>query len=235
MISNHPYRLMSIPEKEAFVSAITKAAQKAKVRNPDLTHYIQSLECHLEALTKAYEKIKDIPVVTQLVKYDDIRDNGLINLRDYASICAMNNNVEWATAGETILSAYKDINWDIHRLRNADETSRIDNFLIVLKTYPRLVQAVTTINADHWVEEIELGQKHFKAAFGKYKEECKRCPIIDMQPIIKNLGIAIEQLFQYVNMRLEFAPNDELYAFNHKANDLIASYKARRKLQHLKN
>lgn len=227
MISNHPYRQMRIPEKQVFATKIAAAANKAKKANPDLGAHIQAVECHTEALKKAYERMSDNPIAAEMVEADDMRDNGLINLREYAAICASHHNVEWVRAGETILGVFKDISWDIHRLRNPDESIRVDNLLIILKTYPKLKKAIATMHAQHWVEEIEEGQLKFKEAHEKFKEQNENVVLIDLQPIVKNLGVALERLFQYINMRLEFMPNPELYNLAHKINDLIAAYKAK--------
>lgn len=231
MISNHPYRQMRIPEKGIFATEIAVAANKAKKSNPDLEPHIQAIECHTEALMKAYQRMCNNPIAAEMVEADDLRDNGLINLREYAAICTSHHDMEWVKAGELILGVFRDISWDIHRLRNSEESIRVDNLLIILKTYPKLKKAIATMHAKHWVDEIEEGQHKFKEAYQKFKEQNENLVLVDLQPIVKNLGVALERLFQYVNMRIEFMPNAELFNLAHKINDLISNYKAKRAAQ----
>ena len=134
-------------------------------------------------------------------------------------------NAAWAQAGQLIVNTYRKIGWDMDRMSYADETTRVDTLLSMLKNEPELRQAVETIQAQEWVTEIEEAQASFKQhSTARVDKTAAQEAKSNTVQAAKELGEAIAKEFRFIESEIEFYNKAELKDLVFKLNTIIAKY-----------
>lgn len=225
MIDGYYFQKMHINEKGNFASEVVGVSISFKASSPALAAHLLETETRLATFKKTLEKLSLVDISALMEADDNERDGGLVNLRDYAQVCASRSNAEWSQAGQKIVNTFKKVGWQMNEAPYGDETNRVDSFLNMLKTEPELQQAVTTIMGQDWVAEIESGQAKFKqhSAIRIDKnavEEAKS----NTSLAARELGIALDRMLRFIESEIEFYGKVELKTLVIKINEIISTY-----------
>lgn len=225
MIDGYYFQKMHINERGTFAAEVVGVATPFKVSSPNLATYILEVETRLAIYRKTLEKLSTVDLSSLIEADDDQRDNGLTNLRDYALLCSTRKNAEWAHAGQLIVNTYRKVGWDMDRMPYADETTRVDTLLSMLKNEPELKQAVATIQGQDWITEIEEGQASFKQhSAARVDKAVEQEAKSNTRQAADELGSAINKLFRFVESEIEFYNKPELKDLVMKVNIIIGRY-----------
>lgn len=225
MINGYYFQRMHVNEKGRFAVEALAAIAPLRANSPALAAHVQETEARLDAFQKSLQRLSTVDVSALIKADDDLRDSGLVNLRDYAQVCSARKNEEWAHAGQLIVNTFRKVGWQMHEAPYADETNRVDTLLEMLKEEEELKQAVAAIHAQDWVAEIEEGQARFKqhssARVDKAAaEEAKS----NTRQAAGELGKAIDKLFRFIDSEIEFYNKVELKELAVKINKVILTY-----------
>jgi len=225
MINGYYFQKMHINEKGTFAAEVADATAPFAATMPALAAYKKTVDDRLAIYRKSLEKLSMVDLSSLIESDDDHRDNGLTNLRDYAQLCTERKNAAWAQAGQLIVNTYRKIGWDMDRMAYADETTRVDTLLSMLKNEPELRQAVETIQAQEWVTEIEEAQASFKQhSTARVDKTAAQEAKSNTVQAAKELGEAIAKEFRFIESEIEFYNKAELKDLVFKLNTIIAKY-----------
>jgi len=156
-----PVSILSSAELNIFANRIVGVSNEALSDNP----YVVAL-CTLIAksnadLSDSLGKTIVSEYTSKLLMQDQARDQAFIGLRDFISSYTHDKNVEKKVAAITLASMIENIGNRIYSLGYAVESSKMNNLISNLGT-PQAQQAIDTIGAGDWFEQLTTTQEAFE-------------------------------------------------------------------------
>lgn len=226
MIEGYNYHDMRINEKGVFAKEVLAAAKPYGEKDPELKPLIDDASSKSEILSKALDRLSVADITKLMNEDDDQRDSGIANLESYALSCSKRKDPVWANAGQVVVNALRTVGWDMNYRSNKEETNLIDTFLLMVDSQENLKKALTTINAQEWIDEIRQGQASYVQHTALRKEAEKPGSSITSREAARDLGVAIDKLFRYINFQIEFKGSDTYATLADEINKTIADYRA---------
>lgn len=226
MIEPSLFQEMRINEKGAFADKVLAKANPYGEKDADMKAIIDEANTKNQIFGKALQKLSLVAITKLMHEDDDLRDSGISNLESYALSCSKRKDPEWASAGQVVVDALRAIGWDMNYRGNKEETKLIDLFLAQIEAQPTLKQALTTISAQGWIDEIREGQASYKLHDAQREAAEKPGGGITSREAARELGAALDKLFRYVNFQIEFKGSADCTALADEINKTIAEYRA---------
>lgn len=226
MVEPSLFQEMRINEKGAFADKVLAKANPYGAKDADMKSLIDEANTKNQIFGKALEKLSLVAITKLMHEDDDLRDSGISNLESYALSCSKRKDPEWASAGQVVVDALRAIGWDMNYRGNKEETKLIDLFLAQIEAQPTLKQALTTISAQGWIDEIREGQASYKLHDAQREAAEKPGGGITSREAARELGAALDKLFRYVNFQIEFKGSADCTALADEINKTIAEYRA---------
>jgi len=159
-----PVSILSSAELNIFANRIVGVSNEALSDNP----YVVAL-CTLIAksnadLSDSLGKTIVSEYTSKLLMQDQARDQAFIGLRDFISSYTHDKNVEKKVAAITLASMIENIGNRIYSLGYAVESSKMNNLISNLGT-PQAQQAIDTIGAGDWFEQLTTTQEAFEVLY----------------------------------------------------------------------
>lgn len=221
MIQPLNFQLMHVNEKGTFTNKILDAAAPYKASNPEFAPVYEEANAKNQIFSKALQKMSYESITRLMEEDDDLRANGFTNLRDYAQLCASRKNPTWALAGQLLVDHIRKIGWDTAQKANAEETKLLDTLLNELESTPVLKEAIATINAQEWIDEIRQGQGNFKQHEAQRRSMKNSDEKITTREAARQLGFAIDRLVRYVNFQIEFKNSADFISLSNTVNVIV--------------
>lgn len=226
MVEPSLFQEMRINEKGAFADKVLAKANPYGAKDADMKALIDEANTKNQIFGKALEKLSLVAITKLMHEDDDLRDSGISNLESYALSCSKRKDPEWASAGQVVVDALRAIGWDMNYRGNKEETKLIDLFLAQIEAQPTLKQALTTISAQGWIDEIREGQASYKLHDAQREAAEKPGGGITSREAARELGAALDKLFRYVNFQIEFKGSADCTTLADEINKTIAEYRA---------
>lgn len=224
MIDSISYRRLSLEEKQNFVDETLPIVKTRIGENPIFKSHITQIETHYDLLKTTSQTISH-PELTALINDGcALREGGLRSLKSTANHSVNRSDTTWIKAGQQVLNLFRDFGNNIPELSNAKQTAAIENFLGAIDGNPELKQSITTIHCDAWLQDIRDGQHKVKTAIAM-RDASKKGDDYTASDVAKQLGIDIDKLFRYINMKIEFEPTPELKELSVELNKVIVRYR----------
>lgn len=222
MIKPHAFHDMRINEKGYFGDKVLATVAPYADKDADLAPLVEAVRAKNLQLTTALQKLNYASITKQMKADDSLRDHGFVNLRTYAQVCAGRKDPTWAQAGQLLVNAIKRTGWGMNRKGNKEETMLVDTLLAEFDNQPKLREAIATINAQEWIDEIREGHASYQqhdllrddAKESKDKVSSKRAA--------QELCQAINKLFRYINFHVEFKDSEPYKTLADSLNTTIA-------------
>ena len=225
MIEPYYFQDMRINEKGAFAKEVLAVAKPYGEKDLELKPLIDDTSSKSEILSKALDRLSVADITKLMNEDDDQRDSGIANLESYALSCSKRKDPVWANAGQVVVNALRTVGWDMNYRSNKEETNLIDTFLLMVDSQENLKQALVTINAQEWIDEIRQGQTSYVQHTALRKEAEKPANSITSREAARELGFAIDKLFRYINYQIEFKGSATYAALSNEINKTIAEYR----------
>ncbi|WP_047450006.1 DUF6261 family protein [Alistipes sp. ZOR0009] len=225
MIEPSLFQEMRINEKGAFADKVLAKANPYGEKDADMKSLIDDANTKNQIFGKALEKLSLVAITKLMHEGDDLRDGGISNLEGYALSCSKRKDPVWAAAGQEVVNALRAIGWNMNYRGNKEETKLVDLFLAQIEAQPTLKQALTTISAQGWIDEIREGQASYKLHDAQREAADKPGGSITSREAARELGVAIDKLFRYVNFQIEFKDSADCTALANEINKTIAEYR----------
>lgn len=225
MIEPYMFQDMRINEKGAFADKVLAKANPYGEKDAELKPLIDEANSKNQIFSKAMEKLSLAAITTLMNEDDDQRDSGIGNLESYVLSCSKRKDPVWANAGQVVVNTLRAVGWDMNYRSNKEETKLIDIFLAQLESQPTLKQAIATINAQGWIDEIREGQASYKLHDVQREEAEKPANSITSREAARELGFAIDKLFRYINFQIEYKGSATYSALANEINKTIADYR----------
>ncbi len=222
---------MRINEKGVFGKDVLAAAKPYGEKDPELKPLVDDVSTKSQILSKALDRLSVADITKLMNEDDDQRDSGIANLETYALSCSKRKDPVWANAGQVIVNALKTVGWDMNYRSNKEETNLIDTFLLMVDSQENLKKALTTINAQEWIDEIRQGHARYVQHDAQRKDAEKPGSSITSKDAAREQGAAIDKLFRYVNFQIEFKASATYATLADDINKIIAEYRAALKLR----
>lgn len=226
MIEPHSFQAMRITTKGAFADKVLAKANPYGEKDTELKPLIEEATSKNQIFSKAMQKLSLAAITKLMNEDDDQRDSGIGNLESYALSCSKRKDPVWAKAGQEVVNALKAVGWDMNYRGNQDETKLIDIFLEQIEAQPTLKQALATISAQGWIDEIREGQTSYKLHDAQREAAEKPGSSITSREAARDLGFAIDKLFRYINFQIEFKASATYATLADEINKTIAAYRA---------
>lgn len=222
---------MHINERGAFTDKVLAFAGPYAEKDAELKPLLQVLNEKNQIFSKSLEKLSLVDITKLLGKDDEQRDSGFANLKKYALSCSNRLNPDWAIAGQLVVNSIKALGWNTNYRGNEEETKLIDTFLAQIDSQTSLKQAITTINAGEWVEEIRQGQAKFKQHDAQRTAARESGDKTTSKEASREVGAALDKLFRYINFQIEFKASASYAALGDEINKIAASFRATQRLR----
>ena len=226
MIEGYNYHDMRITEKGAFVDKVLAKANPYGETDADLKILVDDANSKNQIFAKAMQKLSLAAITQLMIEDDDQRDSGIANLESYALSCSKRKDPVWANAGQVVVNTLRAVGWDMNYRGNKEETKLIDIFLAQIESQPALKQAIATISAQGWIDEIRQGHTNYVLHDAQREAAEKPGSSITSREAARDLGIAIDKLFRYVNFQIEFKGSATYATLADEINKTIADYRA---------
>jgi hypothetical protein len=224
MIENYHFQDMRINEKGTFADKLLAVTNGYGEKDAELKPLLQNVTTTNTAFSKALEKLSLVELTALMDADDDQRDSGIGNLESYALSCANRKNPIWAHAGQVVVDALKAVGWDMNYRANSAETKLVDTFLAQIESQPALKQALTTINAQEWIDEIREGQTSYKQHDQQRLTAKNSEGKVSSKLAARQLGEAIDKMVRYINFQIEYKNREDYRALSFLINTIIAEF-----------
>lgn len=225
MIEPSLFQEMRINEKGAFADKVLAKANPYGEKDADMKSLIDDANTKNQIFGKALEKLSLVAITKLMHEGDDLRDGGISNLEGYALSCSKRKDPVWAAAGQEVVNALRAIGWNMNYRGNKEETKLVDLFLAQIEAQPTVKQALTTISAQGWIDEIREGQASYKLHDAQREAADKPGGSITSREAARELGVAIDKLFRYVNFQIEFKDSADCTTLANEINKTIVEYR----------
>lgn len=229
MILPTNFRKLSLTEKQNFTDEILPAVKTSLGENALFKPYIAQVEADLSHLKVSSQVLTHPELTAEIVDGDELRDGGISSLKQAATRAAGRRDPVWVKAGQCILNAFHDIGDNIAALPINKETSSIENLLGVIESTPDLKQAITTIHAEVWLQDIKDGQQIVKDVIKK--RDTSKIENDSASDKARQLTVSVDKLLRYINSKIEFEPAPEFTALALELNKIIDRYRKTVKLR----
>lgn len=222
---------MRINEKGAFADKVLVAASPYLESDPDFSALAKDVISKNESFTKAMARLSVVEISRLVDEDDSRRDTSVSTLRSYFQNCTSRRNPTWSAAGEVLVNAFKEIGWNMNDRANDEETKLIDTLLNTLTTQPKLKEAVTTIKAEEWIDELRQAQNSYKQHQQQRLEAKESAPKEKSLVAAHELGESIERMFRYINFQIEFKHSEPYNKLADSISSIIAEFRSVQKLR----
>lgn len=224
MIDSISYRRLSLEEKQNFVDEALPILQTRLGENPTFKSHIDTVETSYNLLKASAQTISH-PELTALINEGNaIREGGLRSLKGSANHSINRPDPVWIKSGQQVLNLFREFGENMADLPIAKQTAAVENFLGAIDRSPELKQDITTIQGDIWLQDIRDGQQKVKAGIAT-RDASKKNDDNTPTDVAKELGVNLDKLFRYINMKIEFEPTPELKALSVELNKVIVRYR----------
>ncbi len=225
MPTSHLYMYLRIREKISYANDLAVAAKNAATTaNRDLNPYIHKIECQLVSVEDTLALIMNNRQNTEMVVATDCLNTALVGLMEYADTCAGSRESTLRNPGSAIVGAFSLAGWELFRQPTTDETAVADLLLESIEGKPALAKAIESIKAEAWIEEISKNRQQLSRSTSEFCECHKHQQPINLQPLIKKLGTALDEFMQYLCLRLSFTPQSNLNQLIERIDEINAFY-----------
>lgn len=231
MIEGYNYHDMRITEKGVFADKVLAKATPYGETDPDFKILVDDANNKNQIFSKALLKLSLVGITQLMIEDDAQRDSGIANLESYALSCSKRKDPVWASAGQEVVNALRAVGWDMNYRGNKEETKLIDIFLAMVDSQPTLKQAIATISAQGWIDEIRQGHTSYLLHDAQREAADKPASSITSREAARDLGFAIDKLFRYINFQIEFKGSATYATLADEINKTIAAYRAALKLR----
>lgn len=231
MIEAYNYSDMHINERSSFTDKVLDFANQYADNDAEFKALLQVLNEKNQIFCKSIEKQNLVYITNLLAMDDEQRDSGFANLKKCALSFSSRLNMNWAVAGHLVLNSIKALEWSTNYLGKDEVTRLIDSLLAQIDSKPALKQAISTIKASGWVKEIRRGQAKYKQHDALRTAALKACDKTASIEASRDVGVALDRLFLYINFQIEYKANDSYAALASNINKIAASYRATQKLR----
>jgi hypothetical protein len=222
MIKPHAFHDMRINEKGYFGDRVLDTVAPYADKDADLALLIEDVRAKNQRLTAALMKQSYASITKQMKADDSLRDHGFVNLRTYAQVCASRKDPIWAQAGQLLVNAIKKTGWGMNRKGNKEETMLVDTLLAEFDSQPKLREAIATINAQEWIDEIREGHASYEQ-HSRLRNSVKESKSkVNARRAAQELCQAINKLFRYINFYVEFKNSEPYKTLADSINTSIA-------------
>ena len=225
MITGYNFHKMHVNERGTFATEVINMVTPFAATMPALNLHLKYVVAQAEKYGSSLAKLSLVDLSGKIADTDTELDAEVVNLRDYAEVCASRADAAFAQAGAAIVNTYRKVGWDMHRESFADETQRVTTLLSLLTTDPELVKAVATLRAESWITPIQanLQQLVDLLALRRDKQAVEEAKANTAQTS-SELGKAIDKLFRFIKAEIEFYDRQELIALADQLNSNTARY-----------
>ena len=225
MINGFYFQKMHTNERGTFTTEVISMVTPFASTNPTLKNQLSQVVAQSSIYAGALSKLSFVDLSGKITATDAELDNEIVNLRDYAVVCASRSNADFAEAGSTIVNTYRKVGWEMHRESFADETQRVTTLLSLLDTDPELVKAVATLNAQSWIEPIRHKHQQLVELLAiRRDKQAVEATKGNTAKASADLGKAIDKLFRLIENEIEFYDRTELLPLVSQLNSNTARY-----------
>lgn len=213
---------MRINEKGYFGDRVLDTVAPYADKDADLALLIEDVRAKNQLLTTALMKLSYASITKQMKADDSLRDHGFVNLRTYAQVCAGRKDPTWANAGQLLVNAIKRTGWGMNRKGNKEETMLVETLLAEFDNQPKLREAIATINAQEWIDEIRQGHASYEQHSLLRDDAKKPKNKVTAKRAAQELSQSINKLFRYINFHVEFKDSEPYKTLANSLNSIIA-------------
>lgn len=160
-MKNLPTSILSSAELNTIAGRIVDVSLKALADNPYVVTICTLIGKSNSDLSKSLGRTLISDYTSQLFIKDQARDNAFIGFRDFISALTHSNNEGKKAAAIILASIFETVGNTIYALGYAVETSKMNSLILNLKT-PSAQQAIETIGASDWFEQLSTTQEAFE-------------------------------------------------------------------------
>lgn len=227
MTQGYYFKSMRINEKGYFAIKVLNITEAMVAKDPEFKALYDEVKLQNDELDRATSKLSVADLTELMVEDDDLRDSALANIKDQAQICAQRKNPEIAQAGKLVVSTIKSIDWNMQQRGNAEETALMAKLLDIFDTNAAVKQALATIDATEFVDDMRTGQAMY-IAHDKNRTSAKGQNVKTTSKLAaRELGVAIDKLFRYIDFMVDFRNNPDYLAISNNINAAITEAKSK--------
>ena len=156
-----PVSILSSTELNTFVNRLVGISNEALADNPYVVTLGTLIAKSNADLSVSLGKTLGSEYTSKLLIQDQDRDHAFIGFRDFVSSFTHDKNVEKKGAAIILASIIENVGNTIYMLGYAVESSKMNSLITNLRT-PQAQQAIETIGAGDWFEQLTTSQETFE-------------------------------------------------------------------------
>ena len=159
-----PVSILSSAELNTFANRLVGVSNEALADNPYVVTLGTLIAKSNADLSVSLGKTLGSEYTSKLLVQDQVRDHAFIGFRDYVSSFTHDKNVEKKGAAIVLASIIENVGNTIYMLGYAVESSKMNSLITNLRT-PQAQQAIETIGAGEWFEQLTTSQEEFEKLY----------------------------------------------------------------------
>ena len=159
-----PVSILSSTELNTFVNRLVSVSNEALADNPYVVTLGTLIAKSNADLSDSLGKTLGSEYTSKLLVHDQDRDHSFIGFRDFISSFTHDKNVEKKAAAISLASIIENVGNRIYSLGYAVESSKMNSLITNLST-PQAQQAIETIGAGDWFEQLTSSQEAFEKLY----------------------------------------------------------------------
>jgi len=156
-----PVSILSSTELNTFVNRLVGLSNEALADNPYVVTLSTLIAKSNANLSDTLGKTIGSEYTSKILVQDQTRDHAFIGFRDFISSFTHDKNVEKRGAAIALASIIENVGNRIYSLGYAVESSKMNSLITNLRT-PQAQQAIETIGAGDWFEQLATSQEAFE-------------------------------------------------------------------------
>ncbi|MCA9211864.1 MAG: hypothetical protein KDB27_02270 [Planctomycetales bacterium] len=168
----------------------------------------QLIRQHNDLLEQITARSRTSSFTGELATHDAARDEAFVALRDYAKAISGRPSASLSQAGSLITRLIETRGVSLHRLGYAQQSAALNELLDDLST-PESQQAIETIHAEEWIDELRESHHAFEATFQEKVNAESQDDLPQVKPVRKAVSDRLSTLVSSLNALQEISIGSE--------------------------
>lgn len=155
---------------------------------------------------------------------DSLRDDAFNAFKTYLLACSKRNKPGWEISADLLIDTVRNYGWELYNDSYSTQTSKMTNLISDLNNVTALKEAANTINAIEWIEDVDAAQNLFDQKMQQRTIANSKLPNAQTDDTCKQVRIACDLLFQYINVMQAVNPNQSYLQITNQINEVISEF-----------
>jgi hypothetical protein len=220
MFSTLDFYGLRINESYEYVNRFLKLMDKQDLDGLGLQPVVSPLRTSFAQLDEGIQKGNTV-LETQTVKEADKgRDNGVRGMVHYCKAYSYSEDEQKRYSANVLLNAIGNYG-DIINVGYDAQSAKLSKLLNDLESIPKLIAAVTNIEAEPFVGRVRSSQGNFVKSVEERLDHKSTLSVVDNKEVLKDIKEALDTIFQYIDVMQKVTPREEFTKLVKDINLLI--------------